>query len=100
MNTASHHTRGALSCPLFQKDLSRKNRFAVRLLVFIGILVLLNAGFGVAGGREHIDILGSVVLTLWWSQARSHLDGLRSKVSEAVDQIMQVSFDAFSGVRA
>lgn len=41
-----------------------KNKFAVRLLVFIGILVLLNAGFGVAGVHEHIDILGSVVLTL------------------------------------
>lgn len=45
--------------------MSTKLRFnPIRMLVFIGILVVLNLGFAGAGVHEHIDILGSVVLTL------------------------------------
>jgi phosphate starvation-inducible membrane PsiE len=38
--------------------------FAIRMLVFVGILVVLNLIFMGAGIHEHINILGSVVLTL------------------------------------
>jgi hypothetical protein len=39
-------------------------QFAIRMLVFVGILVVLNLIFMGAGIHEHINILGSVVLTL------------------------------------
>jgi hypothetical protein len=39
-------------------------RAIIQLLVFIGILVLLNVIFGLFGVHEHIDIIGSVILTL------------------------------------
>ena len=39
-------------------------RAVVRLLVFIGLLVLLNAVFGFFGLHEHINIVGSIILTL------------------------------------
>jgi hypothetical protein len=39
-------------------------RVVIRILVFIGILVLLNVFFALFGIHEHIDILGSLGLTL------------------------------------
>ncbi len=36
----------------------------IRMLVFVGILVVLNLCFAGAGVHEHISIIGSVVLTL------------------------------------
>tara|TARA_B100000029_G_C17373907_1_gene887187 strand:+ start:720 stop:962 length:243 start_codon:yes stop_codon:yes gene_type:complete len=36
----------------------------IRMLIFIGILVVLNLSFAGAGVHEHISIIGSVVLTL------------------------------------
>ena len=39
-------------------------RAVIRLLVFIGILVLLNALFAGFGVHEHINIMGSIILTL------------------------------------
>lgn len=38
--------------------------FAIRMLVFVGILVVLNLGFMGAGIHEHINILGSIIVTL------------------------------------
>lgn len=37
---------------------------AVRLLVFVGILLALNLVFWLAGVHMHIDILGSIGLTV------------------------------------
>jgi len=42
----------------------QSERFALRMLLFIGILVALNGVLWLLGVHEHIDILGSVVLTL------------------------------------
>ena len=53
-------------------------RGVVRLLVFIGILVLLNVGFGFFGVHEHIDIVGSIILTLVLSFGLTMLFGRRS----------------------
>ncbi len=53
-------------------------RGVVQLLVFIGILVLLNVGFGVFGVHEHIDIIGSIILTLVLSFGLTMLFGRRS----------------------
>ncbi|MCP4759314.1 MAG: hypothetical protein GY894_07925 [Planctomycetes bacterium] len=39
-------------------------RNIVGLLVFVGILVLLNAIFVGFGVHEHIDIMGSVLITI------------------------------------
>jgi len=39
-------------------------RVVIQILVFIGILVLLNVFFSFFGIHEHIDILGSLALTL------------------------------------
>tara|TARA_Y100001968_G_C18768314_1_gene440960 strand:+ start:294 stop:485 length:192 start_codon:yes stop_codon:yes gene_type:complete len=41
-----------------------QQRFVMRMLLFIGILVLLNLVFAGAGVHEHIDVVGSVILTL------------------------------------
>lgn len=43
---------------------SRASGLAVRLLVFVGILVVLNLLFWLLGVHIHIDVLGSVGLTL------------------------------------
>jgi hypothetical protein len=53
-------------------------RGVVRLLVFIGILVLLNVGFGFFGVHEHIDIVGSIILTLVLSFGLTMFFGRRS----------------------
>jgi hypothetical protein len=50
----------------------------VRLVVFIGILVLLNVGFGFFGVHEHIDIVGSIILTLVLSFGLTLFFGWRS----------------------
>ncbi len=39
-------------------------RNIVGLLVFVGVLVLLNAIFAGLGVHEHIDIVGSVLITI------------------------------------
>jgi hypothetical protein len=39
-------------------------RAIIQLLAFIGILVLLNFIFAMFGVHEHIDIMGSVVITI------------------------------------
>ena len=39
-------------------------RYALQMLLFVGILVALNGVFWLLGVHEHIDIVGSVVLTL------------------------------------
>ena len=36
----------------------------VRMLIFIGMLVVLNLGFAATGVHQHINILASVVITL------------------------------------
>jgi hypothetical protein len=53
-------------------------RGIVRLVVFIGILVLLNVGFGFFGVHEHIDIVGSIILTLVLSFGLTLFFGWRS----------------------
>ncbi len=53
-------------------------RTVIRLLVFIGILVLLNAAFGIFGVHEHINIMGSVILTIVLSFGLTVLFGWRS----------------------
>ncbi len=39
-------------------------RAIIQVLAFIGLLVLLNIIFSMIGIHEHIDILGSVILTV------------------------------------
>ncbi|MDG1837725.1 MAG: hypothetical protein P8I91_02855 [Phycisphaerales bacterium] len=57
-------------------------RGVVRLLVFIGILVLLNVCFGFFGVHEHIDIVGSIILTLVLSFGLTLFLGRRSTTRE------------------
>ncbi len=52
-------------------------RSIVRLLVFIGILVVLNALFGIFGIHEHIDVMGSVILTIVLAFGMTWLFGSR-----------------------
>ncbi|MCH2136776.1 MAG: hypothetical protein MK101_09370 [Phycisphaerales bacterium] len=42
----------------------RTNSLAIRLVVFVGILLALNLIFWLAGVHVHIDVLGSIGLTL------------------------------------
>ncbi|MDP7029118.1 MAG: hypothetical protein QF733_02750 [Phycisphaerales bacterium] len=53
-------------------------RAVIQLLVFIGILVLLNAAFGIFGVHEHIDIVGSIILTIVLSFGLTVLLGRRT----------------------
>jgi len=39
-------------------------RIALRMVVFVAILIALNGVFWLFGVHEHIDIMGSIVLTL------------------------------------
>jgi cellobiose-specific phosphotransferase system component IIC len=39
-------------------------RIALRMVVFVAILIALNGVFWLLGVHEHIDIMGSIVLTL------------------------------------
>jgi hypothetical protein len=53
-------------------------RGVIQLLVFIGILVLLNVVFGIFGVHERINIGGSIILTLVLSFGLMLLFGRRS----------------------
>ena len=41
-----------------------QRRFVIRMLLFIVILLVLNVGFAGFGVHEHIDVSGSIMLTL------------------------------------
>ncbi len=52
-------------------------RSIVRLLVFIGILIVLHALFGIFGVHEHIDVMGSIILTIVLAFGMTWLFGSR-----------------------
>ena len=58
---------------------SAPERIALRMVVFVAILIALNGVFWLFGVHEHIDIMGSIVLTLVVTAVMFVLYGMRGK---------------------
>ena len=58
---------------------SAPERIALRMVVFVAILIALNGVFWLFGVHEHIDIMGSIVLTLVVTGVMFVLYGMRGK---------------------